>query len=316
MVVYGVILLFIIATFVALFVSLFPHSQHPSDDFTESVGDQNTDNYALLPLYSSVYLVTIKLLQPESATAKIYISSSEPAKAIQHLPQKSIDKLIGGRRYNYNYYSGDQPIYLLPDSNITYVMDILNNNSPTCPIQLYLFDNFTSYVNFKNYQKYTAVASSPCVIESVTKSTTKFTWTFNITKQGSYYVGIKIDTGVHVTSNVSGVRIYYNITGLSLESPSECSQPLSLDHLSCSMRLHCSKFYCNRQKKYLLIKPTGQVGISYSFLGPPIIDRRSKYILFIFSIISSSIIIIIGCFFVIIIVALSIIKGCKKVFPS
>ena len=269
-----------------------------------------------MPLYSSAYSVTIELIQPESITVNIYISSLEPAKAIQHLPQKSIDKLIGGRRYNYNYYSGDQPIYLLPNSNITYVIDILNNNSSTCPIQLYLFDDVTSYANFKNYQMYTAVASSSCFMESVTKATGRFTWIFSITKQSSYYVGIEIDTGVRVTSNVSAVRVYYNITGLSLESPSECSQPLSAHYLSCQMTLQCSKFYCNREKKYLLLKPTGQVKVSYSFLGPPIIDGRSKYISFIFSIIIISISIIIGCSILITIIACCIRKRDKNVFQS
>ena len=262
--------------------------------------------------------MTVRLLQPGNETVNISITSSEPAKTIQHLPQINIDKLPGGRRYNYNYYTkSDHPIYLLPNSYLTYVMSILNNNSSTCPIKLYLFDNATSYANFKNYQKYTAIAYSSCPIENVTKSlTTKFTWTFNITKQGSYYVGIEIDTGVHVTSNVSGIRIYYNITGLSLESPSECSQPLSAHYLSCQMTLQCSKFYCNREKKYLLIEPTGPVGISYSFLGPPIIDGTSKYISFVFSIISFSVIIIIGCSTLITIIACCIKKIYKNVFQS
>ena len=275
-------MILLIAIFlITLFVSLFPRP-HTPNDFTESVGDQNTNSYALLLVSSSVYLVTIELIQPESAKMNIYISSSEPAKNTQYLPQMSIDKYYGGRRYNYNYYGADQPIYLLPNSNITYVMSILNNGS-TCPTQLYLFDNVASYVNFKNYQKYTAVASSSCVMESLTKSITKFTWIFNITKQGSYYVGIDIKAGIYVTSNVSAVRVYYNITGLSLENPSECNQPLSAHYLSCQMTLQCSKFYCNREKKYLLVKPTGQVEVSYSFLGP-MLDASSKITLFFISI--------------------------------
>ena len=299
----GIIVLAVISV-IFLLASLLPR-HHPPNDFVESVGDLNTNSYTLLPLYSSAYLVTIQLLKPGNATVNISVSSSEPPKTTQHLPQKNMSQYYGGRRYSYNYY-GDQPIYLMPDSSITYMMSISNiNNSSTCPTQLYLFDNVSSYVNFKNYQNYTSVASSPCHIKNVKKSLTKFTWTFNITKQGSYYVAINIDTGIYVTSNVSVARVYYNITGL--KSPSECSQPLSADHLSCQMALQCSKFYCNREKKYLLVIATGKVEISYSFLGPPTIDGRSKYILFFFNI-ALIIIVIIISFILIIIIAYCIAK--------
>ena len=304
----GIIVLLAAISVIFLLASLLPRHQ-PPNDFVESVGDQNTNSYTLLPLPSSVYLVTIRLLQPGNATVNISVSSSEPPKTTQHLPQKNTSQYYGGRRYSYNYY-GEQPIYLLPDSSITYMMSILNNNDSTCPTQLYLFNNVTSFDNFRDYQNYTAVASSPCHIQNVKKSLTKFTWTFNITKEGSYYVAINIDTGIYVTSNVSAARVYYNITGL--KSPSECSQPLSADHQSCQMALQCSKFYCNREKKYLLIKPTGKVKVSYSFLGPPIIDGRSKYISFVVSII------IIGCsiiIIVIIVIACRIKKERKNAFP-
>ena len=293
-----------------LLVSLLPRPRLSStpNNFTESIGDQNY-SYTPLPLYS--FLVIIKLIQPGNATLNIYISSSEPAKAFQHLPEKNTGKYNGPRRYNYNYYGGDQPIYLLPNSSITYIINKLNNNSSPCPTQFFLFDNFTSYYNFKNHRNYTPVASSPCLMGNVTKSPTNLTWIFNITKQGSYYVGLAIDTGIAVTSNVSVIRVHYNITGLVLENPSECSQPLSVDHLSCQITLQCSKFYCDRRKQFLVVKSIGEVEVSYSFLtmGLPIFNMRSKSILFIFNIILTS---IIGCFILIIIIACCINKKCQN----
>lgn len=271
--------------------SLLPCPQ-PPNDFVESVGDQNTNGYSQLILNPSAHLVTVRLMQPQNATVNIYVSSLEPAITTQHFPQISKDKLIGRHRYNYNYYGANQSIYLLPNSRIIYMMNISSNKSSTCPTKLYLFDNVTSYLNFKNYGDYMAVAISPCLMEN-TKSLTKVTWIFNITKQGSYYVGIDIDTGIAITSNVSVVRVYYNIMGL--ESPSECSQPLSADHLSCQITL-CSKFFCNRGNKYLLVNPTGKAEVFYSFSGP-IIDELARFILFVISLTAliSMIISIIAC---------------------
>ena len=291
-IVYGGTISFAVISVIFLLASLLPRPQ-PPDDFVESVGDQNTNGYSLLLLDSSAYLVTIGLIQPRNVKVNISVTSSEPAKTAQHLPQINLALLAGKSRYNYNYYGGDQPIYLLPDSNIIYMMNIQKNEGSACPSQLYLFDNVTSYVNFKNYQKYTAIASSPCLNDDITKSATKFTWIFNITKQAFYYVGIEIDTEIYVASNVSVVRVYYNITGL--ESPNECSQPLSADHLSCQMTL-CSKFYCNRGNKYLLVNPTGEVKVYYYF-SSPVIDELARFILFIISLtgLISTIISIIAC---------------------
>ena len=262
--------------------SLLPSilSSKAPPDSLQSIGDESSTSSALVSLSSSVALVSIKLIKSQRDTATVYLSSSKPTEKAQYLPSLGIPKLPGPSRYNYNYYGADEPIYLLPNSHLTYVMNIVMNSSSKCPARLYLFDNFSSYSDFKNNKSRSikAVAFSPCLPVN-TRSSTNFTWMINFT--GSYYVGIEIDNGVTVDSNVSIYHVYYNISGL--KSPENCTVPLSSEHPLCQITL-CSKFYCNRNNKYLLVNPTGNIEVSYSF-SPPRIYGKTRMTFFIISLI-------------------------------
>ena len=185
-----------------------------------------------------------------------------PFERMKHLPRTRIPKLSGPSRYNYNYYGADEPIYLLTKSVLIYELLIFVDIPSDCPARLFLFSNEKSYMNFKNYEPYKATYTS-CLPVHSPNTTFSMTYTLNITQPSLYYVGIEIDDGVSVTSNVSVISIQYNITGL--ESPSECSQPLSDNNPSCKWTL-CSDFICNRpiDTTYVFINPTGSVKITYT----------------------------------------------------
>lgn len=253
----------------------------------QSIGDESSSSSALVSLSSPVALVSIKLLEPQGETATVYLTSSKPTIKSQYLTQVKISKLPGLSRYNYNYYGADEPIYLLPNSHLTYIMNIVINNNSKCPARLYLFDNFSSYINFKSNKSRSinAVVLSPCLPVNITQSSTNITWMINVT--GSYYVGIEIDNGITVDSNVSVFHVYYNINGL--KSPDNCKVPLSADHPMCQITL-CSQFYCNRNNKYLLVNPTGNVQVSYFFSAPRIYGQ-TRMTFFIISLIIFTVII-------------------------
>lgn len=242
----------------------------PPSNNSESVviGDKNPDSSSLTILSSNVSSVDITLIRPGSVTADVYLSSYKPVEISKHLPQNRIPVLTGPSRHYYNYYGGDEPIYLLPNSKLIYIINAIVNNNSTCPLRLYLFDNVTSYVNFKNNKSFTEVESSPCLPKSMAQSHMNMNsnFSFNITKRDLYYVAIEIDTGTNVTSYVSVIRVYYNITGL--KRPSECPEYLSADHPSCLITL-CS-FFCYRGDKYLLVNSYGSVEVFYSFSTPKI----------------------------------------------
>ena len=237
-----------------------PHT--PSNN-SESVviGDKSPDSSSLETFSSSVSSVYITLIKPGSVTADEYLSSYKPIEITKYLSQHKIPALTGPSRHNYNYDGGDEPIYLLPNSKLIYVINATVNNISTCPIRLYLFDNFTFYVNFTNYKSFMEVESSPCLHKSMEHSHMNTNFSFNITKRGAYYVAIEIDTGTNVTSYVSVIRVYYNIAGLT--RPSECGDYLSADRPSCQVTL-CG-FFCYRGDKYLLVNSYGNVEVSFSF---------------------------------------------------
>ena len=285
--------------------SLLPSilSSKAPPDSLQSIGDESSSSSALISLSSSIALVSIKLIESQRETATIYLTSSKPTEKAQYLPQVKTPKLPGSSRYNYNYYGADEPIYLLPNSHITYAMNIVINNSSKCPTRLYLFDNFSSYINFKNNKSRSieAVAFSPCLPVN-THSSTNFTWMINVT--GSYYVGIEIDNGVIVDSNVSVYHVYYNVNGL--ERPENCTMPLSAEHPFCQITL-CNQFYCNRNNKYLVVNPTGNIEVSYSFSAPRIYGQ-TRMTFFIISLI----IFIVSIGIPLLIVTKTFYKSCRR----
>ena len=244
----------------------------------------NIYNPALIVLDSSIASVVITLIDPQDETAVIYTATTIPNKQINYLPENTIPELSGPSRYNYNYYSADEPIYLQPQSAIVYDLLIFINTHSNCPARLFLFNNVIEYMNFKNYKPFKGTHTS-CLLRHLMDHTINTIFTLNITEPSLYYVGIEIDDGVSVTSNVSVVSVQYDITGL--ESPGMCSQPLSANNPFCKWTV-CSDFMCNRPTSYVLINPSSSVVITYSTSNAKIHGSIS-IIIFIFSLVLFSV---------------------------
>ena len=253
----------------------------------------------LVNLHSSISSIKITLIDPQYVTAVIYETDTMPIERMKHLPRSRIPKLSGPSRYNYNYYGADEPIYLLTKSVMIYELLIFVDIPSDCPARLFLFSNEKNYMSFKNYGPYKATYTSCSPVHSP-NTTFSTTYTLNVTEPSLYYVGIEIDDGVSVASNVSVISIRYNITGL--ESPSECSQPLSANNPSCKWTL-CSDFICNRPiaTSYVFINPTGSVKITYTTTNANI-HGKDNIISFAFSLLLFIIsLIALGSFFLFII---------------
>ena len=130
----------------------------------------------------------------------IDIESMLPVKASDDLPSKQMRPLTGSSqpsRYNYNYYDGDNPIYLLDGSQLIYELSIstVTSNGTSYHTVLALFKDYIDYINYKNDGTVIPLAMSPPL--KVGKSI----WVFNITELSSYYVTLGI---------ASVVSAYYN----------------------------------------------------------------------------------------------------------
>ena len=258
----SIILIFVIVGGTILMVKSVLTSQQNSNSM--EIGDDNLPVSVLLPLSPYVYSVTIMLLNPGYESAVLYISRIKPSKMTNYLSKVTIPKLSGRSRYNYNYYGADQPIYLISNSRLLYDLIISADTVSKCYARLYLFSDDTNYNNFKNYQVFKSPKAyiSSCFQVNKLNTETKIMWAFNITEPSLYYVGVEIDAGVTVTSNISVLRMSYNTTGLS--TPNECSEPLSSVNPSCTLILCSSNFICSKLMSCILVKPTGIVKITYT----------------------------------------------------
>ena len=269
----------------AIGTGLLLKSYTPNQLITTSlkIGDEmsyNIYNPALIILDSSIASIVITLIDSHDDTVIVYTATTIPNKHMKYLPENTIPELSGPSRYNYNYFSADEPIYLQPQSILLYDLLIFISTHSNCPARLFLFTNEIEYMNFKNYKPYKGINTS-CSLRHLMNDTINTIFTLNITEPSLYYVAIEIDNGVSVTSNVSVVSVQYNITGL--ENPSECSQPLSPNNPSCKWTL-CSEFICNRPTTYALINPSSSVDVTYTTSNAKI-HGNIAIMVFIFSLI-------------------------------
>ena len=253
-----VLLLIIAALMVMTFVVRIEHphsSYHQVED----------NNVFLVSFDSSVTSINITLSNPtDGIAAVVYLTSTKPNESFDNLPQNTIPELNGKSRYNYNYYGADQPIYLLPNSQIIYIVNVFTTSTSTCPARLFLFSDESDYMNFKNYKLFQPYARSSCLMDP------ESIWLFNITEYFTYYVAIEIDDNVSAQSNVSVVRAYYNTTGL--EKPKGCDQALTNDHPYCQVKINNTyNFHCRQSDQYyLLVSTTDNAEIEINYGGSQI----------------------------------------------
>ena len=253
-----VIILLLIIVAALMVITFVANIEHPRSSY-----HQIEDNNAILVSFDSSVTssVNITLTNPtDGITAVVYLTSTKPNESYEHLPETTIPELAGKSRYNYNYNGADQPIYLLPNSQIIYIVNVFMMSTSTCPARLFLFNDKSDYNNFKNNKPFQPCATSSCLMnpESI--------WSFNITQYFPYYVAIEIDNNVSVQSNVSVDRAYYNTTGL--EKPKDCDQALTIDHPYCQVKINDTyNFHCGQSDQYyLLLSSTdnAEIEINYS----------------------------------------------------
>ena len=243
-------------------------------NYNTTTGDTGSSvSFTLLQqLNSTISSVTVSLINPVSnLIADIYLSSIRPPEYIEHL-STIIPILQGKSRFNYNFNGGDESIYLTAGSlliyNVSVKQDIIN---ATCPARLYLFKNFTNYHNFRRppstNPKINYVAISPCLQPS------NGIWNITINDSSTYYVGVDIDTGTSVTSNVMVNRVNYNTSGLQRSTQLASSNPTDTI-TTCESG---NRFLCTRNDdQYLIVSINGYSVINFQLKTSQVYGAKKK----------------------------------------
>uniref|UniRef100_A0A1X7TWN2 Uncharacterized protein n=1 Tax=Amphimedon queenslandica TaxID=400682 RepID=A0A1X7TWN2_AMPQE len=243
-----------------------PQSSTYASSYGDSESNSNQDAYVIQSELSShqPYMINISLngTKEELDGVKVEVdgTSENPVKVYRNLSTK-ISYLSGPNEiYNYNYYGGDQFIYLSLGSYLIYNFSFSGSITSNCPAKLYAFNDYENYDSFRNERPFTASSSSPCLFVNSVNS-----WQLKGSDK-QYYVGLNISDNITLKSNISGIQYYYNTTGLS--SYNFC-------HLSDSNReciiTRCNYFLCSGPKsntENIFIKPNGPVTLIQMYTTP------------------------------------------------
>lgn len=238
--------------------------------YASSYGDyeskSNQDTYVIQPVFSShqPYMIKISLngTNEELNGIKVEVNgTSESLMKVSRDLSTNIPDVSGPNGiYNYNYYGGDQLIYLSSCSYLIYNFTFSGSITSNCPAKLYTFNDFENYDNFRNERPFTASSSSPCLFVNSVNS-----WQLK-SSDTQYYVGLNIFDNITLRSNISGIQYYYNATGLS--SSNLCY--LSESKREC-MITRCNSFLCSGPKsntENIFIKPNGPVTLIQIYTTP------------------------------------------------
>lgn len=249
-------------------IALIALSVHSSETntVTSTFGDNvNMDSYLIQsPSSREPYLINISLngtREELGVTVEVNGTSKKPVKSTKSLELVEIPPLSGpNATFNYNYYGGDEFIYLSLGSYLTYTFSSIGSITSSCPAKLYVFQDYNNYEKFRNGFPFKAVSISPCLLVGSTES-----WTIDGTSS-RYYVGVEITDNILLKSNVSGILSYYNTTGLT--SVNLCH--LLATNRNCNID-RCSHSFCLQPKsnmKYIFVKPSGSTTLIQEFKTP------------------------------------------------
>lgn len=250
----------------ATLIALSVHSSE-TNTVTSTFGDNvNMDSYLIQsPSSREPYLINISLNgtreELEGVTVEVNGTSKNPVKSTKSLELVEIPPLSGpNATFNYNYYGGDEFIYLPLGSYLTYTFSSIGSITSSCPAKLYVFQDYNNYEKFRNGFPFKATATSPCLLVGSTES-----WTIDGTLS-QYYIGVEITDNILLKSNVSGMMSYYNTTGLS--SVNLCH--LSATNRNCNID-RCSHSFCLQPKsntKHIFVKPSHPATLIQEFKTP------------------------------------------------
>ena len=212
-----------------------------------------TQGRNLIKLDSSVASVAISLVEPDQAQINALLTTNKPTE-YKNLIRESLwsrTPLNGPFPYPYNYYGGDNPIYLFAGSKLIYKMFVTGTTTSSCPAQLYLFRNWQSYYNFKNGNS-NSFKKSSCVFSAQHNQTR----IFEITVSTTYYVGINISSNTAVVGYILVERVFYNTT--EFKKQNYCSEQLSINNRNCKVTICNVAPACSNQY-YLLVNSTRNI---------------------------------------------------------
>ena len=230
---------------------------------TGTFGDSLNKSSGLFNVSSTVASVTVTLFSYDDVSVITFTTVSEPPLSSVLLPSKILSTLSNDNRVSYvdyNYIATDKPIYLLPGSIIFYNASVVSTAATSARYSacIYLFDDTSSFADFKSGYLIDSIdyICLPPVSRIIDHSIS-----FNITNDGTYYVGIElIQSYITITSAVSVLHVYYNTTGLQPQLT--CTDDTLLQWLGdCSVTI-CNSFSCADTMTYLLIQPSDSASLS------------------------------------------------------
>ncbi|XP_019859680.1 PREDICTED: uncharacterized protein LOC109587899 [Amphimedon queenslandica] len=268
-VVFFIILIAIFLTSIAmlLFAIYFLMSNDPKTiPLLGEYGTSYEDQTKLLVSYHSQTIsinISVSFNQNEGSNGpvniRIYKSIFLPKTFLQNLPPNYIPGLSGGR-HNYNYISGDIPIFLQKGSSLNYTLYFKSNGyNKTCVLasdncaSLYLFDNFKDYNNFRNNR-------SNFAYKEIHITSSNLSWSFTIDHDSIYYVALEVENCCLVFGNVSVTQASYESLSLSQVCTLNVSRP------SCVIDLYHRFKDCDNEGHVFVNIPAGNAvkEISYS----------------------------------------------------
>ena len=244
-----IILLIMALTAMAIIIAL--SLRNLSNSGYAYIGDSLLNTSGIIKVNSSTETVNINVTFDTKVDA-VYHTSTKPPIITNYLPEK---EMIANESYSdYNYLGMGEPIYLLPGSKIIYITKVTiakANNSSTNITCIILFHNLIRFTDFIGDGAHSE-PNRHCFIAANT--TAVLSWSFNITEESQYYVGITVEEGVTVTSNVSIIRTYYDLSQLTQEHT-------CIDSLSCDITT-CSSVICD--ESYIIIETKNSTYVSYT----------------------------------------------------
>ena len=156
-------------------------------------------------------------------------------------------------RIGVNYYDGDDPIYTAGPGILSYIVDAIADTAiKQCPIQLYLYNDYTAFRGFRGEgigPVFGNVNSSGCL--SVNETLQQHLVNFYLSDSGFYFVGLAIRGGVSVNITMSAQITLFNVSNLT---PERCG--LNSQQDSCFFEIAKSKVPSSHDSTCLLVSST------------------------------------------------------------
>ena len=215
------------------------------------IGDVLMNTSSVITVSSSIAVVDLTF---DVSINGLYTAETNPPMLFDYLPEIEIITDKYGIQ-EYNYLGKGEPIYLLVGSKIIYSTYIETDkiyNSSVNVACVFLFDNPTNFANYILFGRKHEVKKTKCFA----MNTPSTNWSFDITYESQYYVGVSVKKGITVASNVSIIRSYYDLSQVTLEVI--CS-----NSISCTVRT-CNSVCNKKAESYIIIETSHSTNMSYT----------------------------------------------------